>query len=226
LDDLARGNDVVNLQQHLVENGHVNNNDNDSKSTALHTAATKGYTEVVVALINAGGDIRLKNWRGWTPAHLAAHYGRLEVLKLLLSLDEELLHMTDSAGNSLLNLAANKGNEEIVEYLLRETDADFNIKNKHGYTAFHSAAQANRLKVIKILCKYCPECIDEQNKMGNTPLHLASERGYTGIIQLLLSKEAQCEMRNKRNRLPYQVATKDGKKVFRKFEQYKEILAM
>ena len=225
LDELVRGNNVAKLEQILIENKHVHNNDNESQSTALHTAATKGYANVVSALIRAGGNVRLQNWRGMTPAHLAAHHGRLDVLKLLISYDPMLLEMTDQTGNTLINIAASKGHEEIVEYLLKETSIDFRVKNKHGNTAFHSATLGKRLKVLKILLHYHRKAIDETNKDGNTPLHLASERGYASIMQLLLSRGSKGNRRNNRNRTPFQLAPPEGRKVFRKYENYKEIVA-
>eukprot|EP00111_Clytia_hemisphaerica_P004104 TCONS_00011733-protein len=224
LDELARGNNVAQLEQILVENEHVNNNDNESKSTALHTAATKGFAEVVAALIRAGANVRLQNWKGLTPIHLAAHHGRLNVLKLLLSYDPTLLNMTDLTGNTLINIAAHKGHVSVVEYLLKETEIDFRLKNKHGNTSFHSATLGRRLKVLKVLLHYHPEAINETNKDGNTPLHLASERGYATIMQLLLSRGARGTKRNNRNKTPFHLSPLEGQKVFRKFENYKDIL--
>ena len=225
LDELARVNNVAKLEQMLVENINVNNNDNESQSTALHTAATKGFTDAVATLIRGGGNVRLQNWRGMTPAHLAAHHGRLDVLKLLVSYDPFLLNMTDQTGNSLINIAALKGHEDIVEYLLKETSIDFRVKNKHGNTAFHSATLGRRMKVLKILLHYHRKAIDETNKDGNTPLHLASERGYASIMQLLLSRGAKGNRRNSRNRTPFQLAPTEGRKVFRKYENYKDIVS-
>lgn len=73
--------------------------------TALHHASTKGYVEVVQSLLEFGADMHKQDFVcvfhqafglsvlltvfgfqiGGVPLHCAAYYGRIEVLKLLLS---------------------------------------------------------------------------------------------------------------------------------------------
>ncbi|XP_061920680.1 protein phosphatase 1 regulatory subunit 12A isoform X4 [Entelurus aequoreus] len=55
-----------------------------SGGTALHVAAAKGYVEVLKLLIQAGYDVNIKDYDGWTPLHAAAHWGKEEACRILV----------------------------------------------------------------------------------------------------------------------------------------------
>ncbi|MFA6037887.1 MAG: ankyrin repeat domain-containing protein [Legionellales bacterium] len=53
--------------------------------TALHIAAEKGYDEVIVALLEKGFDVNIKDGSGMSALHYAAGSGRMSTIKLLVS---------------------------------------------------------------------------------------------------------------------------------------------
>ncbi|KAE8296221.1 Protein phosphatase 1 regulatory subunit 12A MBSP Myosin phosphatase-targeting subunit 1 [Larimichthys crocea] len=55
----------------------------NTKATALHVAAAKGYIEVLKVLLQCGVDVDSRDTDGWTPLHAAAHWGQEEVCTLL-----------------------------------------------------------------------------------------------------------------------------------------------
>ncbi|KAM9351790.1 protein phosphatase 1 regulatory subunit 12A [Symphorus nematophorus] len=55
----------------------------NTKATALHVAAAKGYIEVLKVLLQCGVDVDSRDIDGWTPLHAAAHWGQEEVCTLL-----------------------------------------------------------------------------------------------------------------------------------------------
>ncbi|XP_053174713.1 protein phosphatase 1 regulatory subunit 12A isoform X1 [Scomber japonicus] len=55
----------------------------NTKATALHVAAAKGYIEVLKVLLKCGVDVDSRDSDGWTPLHAAAHWGQEEVCTLL-----------------------------------------------------------------------------------------------------------------------------------------------
>ncbi|XP_028970936.1 protein phosphatase 1 regulatory subunit 12A isoform X2 [Esox lucius] len=55
----------------------------NTKATALHVAAAKGYIEVMKVLLKCGLDVDSRDVDGWTPLHAAAHWGQEEVCSLL-----------------------------------------------------------------------------------------------------------------------------------------------
>ncbi|XP_022053600.1 protein phosphatase 1 regulatory subunit 12A isoform X3 [Acanthochromis polyacanthus] len=55
----------------------------NTKATALHVAAAKGYIEVLKVLLQCRVDVDGRDIDGWTPLHAAAHWGQEEVCTLL-----------------------------------------------------------------------------------------------------------------------------------------------
>ncbi|XP_029289819.1 protein phosphatase 1 regulatory subunit 12A isoform X3 [Cottoperca gobio] len=55
----------------------------NTKATALHVAAAKGYIEVLKVLLQCEVDVDGRDIDGWTPLHAGAHWGQEEVCSLL-----------------------------------------------------------------------------------------------------------------------------------------------
>ncbi|XP_071353398.1 protein phosphatase 1 regulatory subunit 12A isoform X8 [Trachinotus anak] len=55
----------------------------NTRATALHVAAAKGYIEVLKVLLQCGVDVDSRDIDSWTPLHAAAHWGQEEVCTLL-----------------------------------------------------------------------------------------------------------------------------------------------
>lgn len=51
--------------------------------TPLHHASRKGYTDVVMLLIDRGADVNAENGWGETPLHEASYDGHTDAMKLL-----------------------------------------------------------------------------------------------------------------------------------------------
>ncbi|KAL1130894.1 hypothetical protein AAG570_012135 [Ranatra chinensis] len=53
-------------------------------ATALHVAAAKGYIKVMDLLLQAGANVDMQDFDGWTPLHAAAHWGQREACEILV----------------------------------------------------------------------------------------------------------------------------------------------
>nr|XP_020463609.1 ankyrin repeat domain-containing protein 66-like [Monopterus albus] len=87
-----------------------------SCKTPLHWAAAKGHTETVKILIEHGARPCLRTEHGWTPAHYAAEFGRLAVLRLLHSLHAPI-DKEDSCGDKPVRIAEIYGHQDCVRFL-------------------------------------------------------------------------------------------------------------
>ncbi|XP_051974833.1 protein phosphatase 1 regulatory subunit 12A-like isoform X4 [Xyrauchen texanus] len=83
-----------------------------SGGTALHVAAAKGYTEVLKLLIQAGYDVNIKDFDGWSPLHAASHWGKEEACRILV---ENLCDM--DVLNKVGQTAFDVADEDILGYL-------------------------------------------------------------------------------------------------------------
>ncbi|XP_012670935.2 protein phosphatase 1 regulatory subunit 12A isoform X1 [Clupea harengus] len=83
-----------------------------SGGTAMHVAAAKGYTEVLKLLIQAGYDVNIIDFDGWSPLHAAAHWGKEEACRILV---DQLCDM--DVINKVGQTAFDVADEDVVSYL-------------------------------------------------------------------------------------------------------------
>ena len=88
------------MAKSALENTLYNN-----ATTALHSAAMEGKTEVVQKLITLGQDINAKDANGTTPLHGAALEGQLDTAELLLQKGADA-NLEDENGNTPLFMAS------------------------------------------------------------------------------------------------------------------------
>lgn len=109
--------------------------------------------ESVQQLIKQKANINIKNQDGYTPLHLAATGGNLNIAKLLIN-NGANINAKDQQDSTPLHavqqLFARKDYEEIAKLLI-EKGADFNAKNKSGNTPLHDAALFAKEEMIKLL---------------------------------------------------------------------------
>lgn len=65
-----------------------------------------------------GADVSITDSRGSTALHLAAHFGKVNIVRLLLEKDSKLALRGDNNGDTPLHCAAAKGVADVIEALL------------------------------------------------------------------------------------------------------------
>ncbi|XP_038147209.1 protein phosphatase 1 regulatory subunit 12A isoform X2 [Cyprinodon tularosa] len=96
----------------LLEGGGSLTPHPNTKATALHVAAAKGYIEVLKVLLQCRVDVDCRDVDGWTPLHAAAHWGQEEVCTLLAD------HMCDMAAvNNVGQTPLDVADENLVDAL-------------------------------------------------------------------------------------------------------------
>lgn len=121
---------------------------------------------------------------GWTPLHLAAHFGSVDVLRTLLATGASHQAVSrNSNGNQPLQAAAAGRQVEAVTLLLR-VGADPDARSEGGFTALHSAAASGDVELTRTLLE-AGATVDVRADGGKTPLELAIEANHTAIVDLL-----------------------------------------
>lgn len=88
---------------------------------------------------------------GATPLHLAAHYGRLNALILLIDLGSNILAQTTVTQQTVLHIAINSGYEQIVRYLmtLEKGQQCLTIEDADGRLPAYYATKMGNDKILE-----------------------------------------------------------------------------
>ncbi|KAG7507268.1 ankyrin-3 isoform X20 [Solea senegalensis] len=172
--------------------------ENDTKGKvrlpALHIAARKDDTKAAALLLqndhNADVESKMMVNRttesGFTPLHIAAHYGNINVATLLLNRGAAV---DFKARNDItpLHVASKRGNSNMVRLLL-ERGAKIDARTKDGLTPLHCGARSGHEQVVEMLLdRGAP--IMSKTKNGLSPLHMATQGDHLNCVQLLLHHE-------------------------------------
>ncbi|KAG5263009.1 hypothetical protein AALO_G00281450 [Alosa alosa] len=146
--------------------------------------------------------------KGFTPLHVAAKYGKIEVANLLLQKKAP----PDAAGKSgltPLHVAAHYDNQKVALQLL-DQGASPHAAAKNGYTPLHIAAKKNQMEIATTLLEYGADT-NAVTRQGISPVHLAAQEGNVDMVTLLLAREANINMGNKSGLTPLHLAAQEDK---------------
>ncbi|XP_072768812.1 uncharacterized protein [Nerophis lumbriciformis] len=173
--------------------------ENDTKGKvrlpALHIAARKDDTKAAALLLQSdhNADVESKMMvnrtteSGFTPLHIAAHYGNINVATLLLNRGAAV---DFKARNDItpLHVASKRGNGNMVRLLL-ERGAKIEARTKDGLTPLHCGARSGHEQVVEMLLNRGAPILSK-TKNGLSPLHMATQGDHLNCVTLLLHHEA------------------------------------
>jgi ankyrin repeat protein len=130
--------------------------------------------------------LRARAADGFTLLHLAAFFGRAEVLDLLLARGAEVEAVS---GNPMrvrpLHSGAAAGQVAVVESLLR-AGADPDARQEGGWTALHQAALSGNEAMARLLLEFGADR-EIRSEDGRTAAAMAAAKGFTALAALLQS---------------------------------------
>jgi ankyrin repeat protein len=126
---------------------------------------------------------------GWTPLHLAAHFGREHAARSLLSKGADVNVRSSNALHNFPLHAAAAGGAVGVAKLLIERGANVNARQQSGWTPLHAAAQSGNLELAQVLVDAGAD-VNVRADNQQRPLDLALTKGQQGMVQYLEAQGA------------------------------------
>ncbi|KAG8560240.1 hypothetical protein GDO81_014854 [Engystomops pustulosus] len=147
----------------------------------LLEAARCGEDDEVRQLMQNGAPFTT-DWLGTSPLHLAAQYGHVSTVKVLLQAGISRDART-KVDRTPLHMAATEGHTHIVDLLIKN-GANINAKDMLEMTALHWATEHNHQDVVDLLIKNGAD-VNIQSKFGKTPFDIALDRNYPDLLMTL-----------------------------------------
>ncbi|BAF30220.1 uncharacterized protein [Oryza sativa Japonica Group] len=195
----------------LVEESGLDVNSGSHRGeTPILLAACDGDINVLIYLLDHGGDPAIPNAGGFMPLHYAAEYGHVDVVRLLLSKGVHVDPLNYSGAP--LHLATANDHDQVAKVLL-EHGADPNRVVNHVLSPLVVACCSHSLKCMKLLIKAGAD-VNDRSSTGprTTPLVLAVDDGSADIVKILLEAGADPNIRNEDGRIPIMMAAARGQR--------------
>ncbi|XP_053275302.1 ankyrin-2 [Pleuronectes platessa] len=165
---------------------------------ALHIAARKDDTKSAALLLqnDHNADVQSKMMvnrttengkSGFTPLHIAAHYGNVNVSTLLLNRGAAV-DFPARNGITPLHVASKRGNTNMVALLL-DRGGQIDAKTRDGLTPLHCAARSGHDPAVELLLEKGAPML-ARTKNGLSPLHMSAQGDHVECVKLLLQDNA------------------------------------
>ncbi|CCD69564.1 Poly [ADP-ribose] polymerase tankyrase [Caenorhabditis elegans] len=180
---MACGKGYLEMAKKLVEKGALVEGKDKKKRTPLIHAMLNGQIHTAAFLLAKGASLTLADSSGNTAAHYAAAYGFLDCLKLLASIDDNILSEPNDWQLYPLSVAYLKGHYGIVTWLLEgphKDKANINAKDNNGATLLSNLLSYADETMHKELLSQIEYLVARKadaslaDSSGQTPLHLFS----------------------------------------------------
>uniref|UniRef100_A0AAY4EHN3 Ankyrin 2a, neuronal n=1 Tax=Denticeps clupeoides TaxID=299321 RepID=A0AAY4EHN3_9TELE len=162
---------------------------------ALHIAARKDDTKSAALLLqnDHNADVQSKMMvnrtteSGFTPLHIAAHYGNVNVSTLLLNRGAGV-DFTARNGITPLHVASKRGNTNMISLLL-DRGSQIDAKTRDGLTPLHCAARSGHDQAVEVLLERGAPIL-ARTKNGLSPLHMSAQGDHVECLKHLLQHTA------------------------------------
>ncbi|KAG1474111.1 hypothetical protein G6F56_000547 [Rhizopus delemar] len=214
----------------LIEEGNANPEKGDKYAkNALHLACIGGHLEIVKYLLSQGLDANASDSSQNRPAHYAAAFGHLDILRLLIHYGQANPGLSSVWRTTPCSIANVKGHMAVVKYLLSLPGNLINVdfKNEEGrtmlqHTVTESASnvqdQELNLKKARLLISMNAN-VNVTDLNGDTCLHLIAKsttfigclpRFYESFYPEKRRKERRCEYQSEKLSRTFDDDDQDG----------------
>ena len=162
---------------------------NKAQESALWYAITYGTCSTALSVIERPNlSVDLPHRRDWTALHLAVWWGRIGLVRLLLSKGSDL-YAKDDSGHSPWAWAC-RNNRPLMKRILSNAHGSASSFDPHSIhndkLPLHLAVSHGLINAVKLLLRQNGLDLEAHDRWGNTPLHLAVRSGRLDVVDLLL----------------------------------------
>lgn len=158
-----------------------------STSYLFFEAIHDGQLNVLKHMLQEDASLLDQQYYGAGPLHMAAEFGRLDVLDFLLSQGLSLDSKDHGNHSGLLHIASGCGQLEVAQWLI-EKGSPLNDKNDSGSTPLHQACSWGQFPMVKLLVAKGADPFLENDAYQNA-LHIAKDHRKMDILNFLLAIE-------------------------------------
>ena len=183
---LAAAEGYADIAEYLLSKDADPNTQDLIAATPLHAAAGLNRKSVVEVLINSGADFTIPDNRMSTPVHEALKTRDVDLLKLVLLKNPQLIdEFTVKDIEPPLTVACKIQSMEIVKFLLAEAHANPNVENKDHLTPLALASVLENVKLIELLVNHGAAPSKISQHFGSV-LHLSAKEGKVRATEKLI----------------------------------------
>lgn len=129
-------------------------------------------------------NINVSNVDGNTALHIAAKYGRCEILRLLLDAGADVNVVARKSGFTPLHLACQNQRVAVVRELIKCGGCKLDVKDNEGNTPLYYACITDQIRVVEVLLQEGASA-KVRNDAGKTAEEVASEMMMFGVLKVL-----------------------------------------
>uniref|UniRef100_A0A915Q4Y1 Uncharacterized protein n=1 Tax=Setaria digitata TaxID=48799 RepID=A0A915Q4Y1_9BILA len=169
----------------LKHGARPNARDIDGRTPILW-AASYGNLEIIISLLQNGGDVYAVDRDQLGMIHCAASHGQAHIIEYAIrNLDLAIINSVDRNGDTALFYAITLGHYECARLLLLN-GAEVNHQDRYLRCPSHCAAAKGQLRMLKLLKHFGGSC-GIQNRRGDLPVHEAIQAGAKDCVEYLLA---------------------------------------
>jgi len=189
---------LIKLGADVNQKFSLNQYTNSYNATPLTYAVEKGYSDMLLVLIDNGANIDDTDSLGRTPVYVAAEKGKRRILFRLKNAGANYFLKEPKHGLSPMHVAIKNGHSHIFDLLYEIDQRLVYYKDNTGRLPIHYAASTNS-DILKNLLDKNNETVDAKDNKGRVALHYASSKGNLGAMVTLLEAGAEVNAVDKWN---------------------------
>jgi ankyrin repeat protein len=155
----------------------------------LHEAAATGIARRLKTILGQSRTrVNAPNPEGFTPLGLAAFFGHLDALKVLLENGADVNATSPSRfANTALDAAVAGDHPDVVKALLA-AHGNPNVRSEANFTPLHKAAAHGNLEIVRMLVEAGADPKATRDG-GLRPIDDAQEKGHLVVVDFLKTRE-------------------------------------